>query len=270
VRAPAGHLRGRFAGVCGQRLPHGGAGPLAQRSAWFVALVPPAFVLAFAYSEAIAGCLAVAAFLALRSRRWWWAALAGFVSGLLRPSGALLAVPAAIEGLRGLRGCGPREWVARAVAVLAPLAGVGAFLGWVGLRFGRPLFPIEVQQRHFLRGGSPNPLVAAGRAGADAPNGRFWVTGFHFPLLVVIVALAVVAARRWPASYSAFAAATILVAYSAHRLGSVERYSFAAFPLVLALASLTENRRAEQAATALAGAGMLALATLAFLGLYIP
>src|SRR5207244_12116389 len=65
----------------------GGDAASAGRAGWLVALVPSAFVLVMGYSEAIAGCLAVAAFLSLRSRQWWWAALAGYLSGLPRPSG---------------------------------------------------------------------------------------------------------------------------------------------------------------------------------------
>ena len=241
-----------------------------RRAAWFVALVPPAFTLVMGYAEALAGCLAVAMFLALRSRRWWWAALAGFLSGLLRPSGALLAVPAAIESLRGVRRTTWDEGLARATAVLSPLVGVGTFLAWVGARFGDPLLPITVQQRSFLRGGFVDPFVALFHAGRSAFDGQFGGNGIHFPLLVVLVVLAAVAVVRLPASYSAFAGATVIVALSARRLGSVERYGFAAFPLLLVLALVTASPRAGQAALVLATAGMVALATLAFLGLYIP
>ena len=243
---------------------------LARRAVWFLALVPPAFTLVMGYAEALAGCLAVAMFLTLRSKRWWWAALAGVLSGLIRPSGALLALPAAIEALRGLPRTSWSERAGRAAAVLSPLAGVGAFLTWVGFRFGDPFFPISVQQRSFLRGGFVNPAVSLFRAGSAAFDGRFGANGIHFPLLVVLVVLAIVAVKRLPASYSAFAVASVLVALSARRLGSVERYGFAAFPLLLVLASLSASRRMEQAALSMAAAGMVALCTLAFLGLYVP
>ena len=247
-----------------------GDGGVGRRAAWFVALVPPAFTLVMGYAEALAGCLAVAMFLALRSRRWWWAAVAGFLSGLLRPSGALLALPAAIEGLRGVRRTTWDERLGRATAVLAPVAGVGTFLAWVGARFGDVMLPITVQQRSFLRGGFLNPFVALYRAGRAAVDGQFGGNGIHFPLLVVLVVLAAVAAVRLPASYSAFAGATVIVALSARRLGSVERYGFAAFPLLIVLALMTARPRAEQAALTVSSAGMVALGTLAVLGLYIP
>jgi hypothetical protein len=57
---------------------------------------------------------------------------------------------------------------------------------------------------------------------------------------------------------------------SARRLGSVERYCFSAFPVVLALVSLTRSRRVEMGVLVSSGVWMAGFATLAFLGLYVP
>jgi len=113
-----------------------GDGALARRSVWLVALAPPAYVFVMGYTEATASALAVAMFLALRTRRWGWAALAGALAGLARPVGVLLVVPAAIEATRGWRAVRPRQRFPRVIAVVAPAAGAGAYLGWVQLRFG--------------------------------------------------------------------------------------------------------------------------------------
>ena len=241
-----------------------------ERAAWLVALVPPAFVLVFAYAEAIAGCFAVAMFLALRSKRWWWAAVAGFFSGLVRPSGVLLAAPAAIEGLRGVRTLAASEAVARLAAVAAPFAGAGAYLVWVGARFGHPMLPFDIQQRSWLRDGFLNPAVAFWRTADAAFSGHFGGNGIHFPLLVVAVVLVVVVFMRWPLSYGAYAALTLLVALSAHRIGSLERYCFLTFPFVLGIVSLTRSRRVELGVLVASGACMAGFATLALLGAYVP
>ncbi|MCU1449778.1 MAG: hypothetical protein JWP02_1948, partial [Acidimicrobiales bacterium] len=236
------------------------------------ALVPSAFVLVMGYSEAIAGCLAVAAFLSLRSRRWWSAAVAGYLSGLTRPSGVLLALPALVEAARGARRLAVGEAAARLAAVVAPAAGVGTYLLWVGARFGKPLLPLTIQQRSWLRGGFLDPAVALWRAGRAAFAGHFSGSGnaIHLPLLVVAIVLVVVVCRRWPASYGVYAVVTVLVALSARRLGSAERYCFSAFPLVLALVSITRSRRVELGVLVASGACLGAFATLAFLGLYVP
>ncbi|MBV8559205.1 MAG: hypothetical protein JO050_00430 [Acidimicrobiia bacterium] len=248
----------------------GGDARTAERAAWFVALVPPAFVLVFAYSEAVAGCLAVAMFLALRSKRWWWAVAWGFLSGLTRPSGALLAVPAAIEGLRGARGLAASEIIGRLAAVVAPLAGVGAYLGWVGLRFGHPMLPLDIQNRPWLRAGFLDPATAVKNSATAAFAGHFGGNGIHFPFVLLFLALVVVVCLRWPLPYGAYAAVTLLVALSAHRLGSVERYCLLTFPFVLAIVSLTRSRRVELGVLVASGACMAGFATLALLGAYVP
>ena len=87
---------------------------------------------------------------------------------------------------------------------------------------------------------------ASGQIAGQGQN-FFGGNGIHFPLLMVAIALVVVLALRWPLSYAAYAAATLLVSLSAHRIGSSERYLFATFPFVLAIVSLTRSRRVETA-----------------------
>ena len=71
---------------------------LARRAVWLVYLVPPSFVLVMGYAEATFMTAAAIVLLTLRTRRWWIAAAVAFAAGLVRPVGALLAVPAAVEG----------------------------------------------------------------------------------------------------------------------------------------------------------------------------
>ncbi|MDQ1397710.1 MAG: hypothetical protein QOG64_2969, partial [Acidimicrobiaceae bacterium] len=140
-------------------LSEGAGAEVAARAAWLVALAPPAFVLVMGYSESLALCLAVGAFLALRDRRWGWAAAIGLAAGLARPVGLLLMVPALVEAGRGWRGCRTGERLARLAAVVAPAAGAGLFLLWVWRRFGDAMLPFRVQQVEGLRGRTVNPVV---------------------------------------------------------------------------------------------------------------
>ena len=82
--------------------------------------------------------------------------------------------------------------------------------------------------------------------------------------------LLVPAVRRWSPPLSALAVATTLIAVSAENLGSFERYVWASVVPVLTVAWLCRGRTARRVAPIVAGAGMAILATLAFLGYYVP
>jgi hypothetical protein len=185
---------------------------------------------------------------------------------LSRPLGVLLVVPAVIEAVRA-KG---KPAVERIAAALAPAAGMGAYFAWSWLAFGDALRPVTVQQAFDRRGGFENPIGRLIEAARQLAGGTDLGSGLHLPWAVGFLVLLVVAFRRWPVSYGAFAAAILLVALSAHNLDSLERYGLSAFPLVLALADVLRARWAETAAIALCGAGLVTYATLAFLGAYVP
>jgi hypothetical protein len=243
---------------------------LARRAAWLIAIAPPAYVFVLGYTEATATLLAVAMFLALRTRRWGWAALAGVGAGLVRPVGLLLVVPATIEALRGWRLARARERLRRMAAVLAPAAGAGIYLGWVGARFDDWLLPLRVQQRAGLRGRFTNPFTTLGHAARTLFDGGDATTGLHLPWVLVLAVLVVVAFRHWPASYGAFALAMLVVGISSSTLNSIERYALSAFPFVLAAASVTRVATVERMVLLLSTAAMVAYTVLVFLGVAVP
>jgi len=247
-----------------------GDASLARRAAWFVALAPPLFVMVMGYGEPVALALSVACVWALRRRRWGWAAAAGFLAGLTRPVGLILVVPAAIEAVRGLGAAPGRERATRVLAVAAPVLGAGSFLLWVWARFGDALLPLDVQNRAYLRGGFVDPVSTLVRSTANVLDGHAGLNGMHLPWVVIVVVLTVVVCRRWPVAYGAYAVASLVLALSARNLGSFERYGFGAFPVVLALATITARPWAERAALAICAATMAAYATLAFLLYYVP
>jgi hypothetical protein len=243
---------------------------LAQRAGWLLALVPPAFTLVMGYAEPLFLLTTIAGFLFLRQKRWLGAAACGFLAGLCRPIGVLFAVPAAIEALRDRRNRAPGDTLGRVLAVLAPVAGSGVYLAWIGWRFGDPLLPMRLQDRPDRRGSFVDPISSLVDAARDLGNGELVGSGLHLPWAIGFLVLLVVLGRRWPASYTAFAAAVLVVALSAENLDSLERYGLSAFPFVLALAGLTTHPWAERAVLAASGAGLAAYSLLAFLSAYVP
>ncbi len=243
---------------------------VAGRAAWFAAVLPSAMVLVVGYAEALFLLLTVAAFVAYRGRRWLPGAVAGYLAGLTRPTGVLLSVPAAIETWRAWGTSSTRARLGMAAAVLAPPAGLCSFLLWSWSTTGDFFRPLDLQNAKNLRGGFQDPISRMWDAGGDLFGGQRFGSGLHVVWAVVFLALVVVAARRLPASYSAFAGVTVVLGLTAHNLDSFERYALAAFPLVIALALLTARPTWERLAVGLTAAGLVAYSTLAFLQITIP
>jgi len=243
---------------------------LARRSLWIGALAPPAFVLVMGYAEAPLMACAVAAFLALRTRRWVPAACAGLVAGLVRPIGVLLVVPALIEAARGLRRARRAERAARAFAVAGPVLGMLAYLIWVWDRTGDLFRALRLQTSPDRRGGLVEPIGNLVDAFRDLVGGDRFGSGLHLLSALLLIALAFVVARRWPVSYSAYAAVSLLLGLTANNLDSIERYALSTFPFLLAVAGLGERPGAERAVLALSAAGLVGASVLAFTGSLVP
>jgi hypothetical protein len=242
----------------------------AERVAWLVALLPPATVLVAGYAESVLLVCSVGMFLALRQRRWWAAAALGIAAGLCRPMGMVLALPAVIEAARGLRQAPRTDRLARAAAVLGPVAGTAVYLGWVQWREGDWALPLRLQNTSELRGGFANPVSLVLDAVRSATNGGGLGEALHLPWIVLFAVLLVVCWRRLPGSYTAYAGALVVVALSGHTLGSFERYGLAAFPLVLALALVLRSPRDERLGLTLCAAGLTVFTTLELLGAFVP
>jgi hypothetical protein len=153
------------------------------------------------------------------------------------------------------------------VAIVAPLAGLATYLLWVGSRYGDWRAPFTVQGD--LRG-SANPLARLVQGLGDMVGAQRFGDGLHIPFVLAFLVLAVVVARRWPASYTVYVGLTLVIALSAANLNSVERYALSAFPLLFAIADLTGTQRRERLALAICGNGLFALCALAWLQVYVP
>ena len=245
---------------------------LAGRAAWLVCLAPPAFTFVMGYAEATFLLFAVGAFLALRRRAWWWAALSGLAAGLTRPIGALLIVPAVIEVFRSFDAPGERgsKRAGSLAAILAGPAGCGAFMAYVGLRFGDAFAPLRIQEQSGHRGPVADPLETLAHDASLLVHGHHLGTAMHLPWAILALALLLVAAVKWPSSYWVYAFCVLAVTLTASNLDSFERYALSAFPLLMAAATLLRSSRTERVVLVLSAAGLLGYAVLAFVGLYVP
>jgi hypothetical protein len=244
---------------------------LARRSVWLLVLAPPAFTLVMAYAEGALLLCTTVTLLAIRSGRWWWAAAAGLVAGAVRPVGLLLIVPVVIEAYRRRRDAGSVPAVlSQLAAVLAPAVGVGGYLAWVGSSFGDAFLPFRLQDQPGHRGVITSPFASMGHNLAAASHGHHLGSALHIPWVVLCLVLLVVAFRRLPVSYAAFAAAVLVVSVASSNLDSFERYALSGFPLAIAASTLTSRRGVEGVVLVVAGVGLAGYSLLAFLGVFVP
>jgi len=235
----------------------------ARRAVWLLYLVPPAFVLVMGYAEATFMVFAALVLMTLRARSWWLAALFGFLAGLTRPVGALLAIPAVVEGWR-------RRDSRAIVPAVAPVAGLLAYLVWAEHRSHDFLYPLRVQEDPTRRGGWVDPVRAVAHAVHELFVGDHVSAGVHAVSALILVGLLVVLARRWPLSYTLYAAAALVVALSTRNLDSLERYALATVPFVFAGADVIADVRWERIVLPAATAGLVLASVLAFTGVLVP
>jgi hypothetical protein len=245
---------------------------IADRVPWVVAFAPAAFVLVMGYTEALFGILVCCVLLAIRSERWWAAAGAGLLAGLLRPTGVVLVLPILIEALRP-GAASWRERVARTAAVLGPLAGLGSFLLWSWVLFADPLRPLVTHTEPGLRGGVLlNPLAALGRVVNAMAGGSVGQLApvVHLPWMVLALVLLYQGRRLLPASFTAFAAGMILLGVTAYDYASFERYASSAVPLLITGAVLLETPSRRRLWLVVGVVAMAGYSLAAFLRFYVP
>jgi hypothetical protein len=223
-----------------------------------------------AYSEAMFMLLAVIVLFASRRSHWWIAAAAGLFAGLTRPVALLLAVPVIVEALQHRRDLVARDVVARVAAVIGPFVGCFIYLSWAANRTKDFLEPLRLQEDPTRRGSPRFPVTNVIDVARDFATGDHDTAGLHLVTVAVCLALLVVLARRWPLSFTLYAAAALVLELTARNLDSLERYMLSTVPFVLALADITDTDGRERVVLVLAVAGLVAASALAFTGALVP
>lgn len=243
----------------------------AARAVWAVALAPAGYVLVMGYTEPLHLALLAGLLLGLRDRRWLLVAVLGAGSGLLRPTGVLVALPVLVEALAGLRAAPRADVVRRVVAVSAPAAGLGGYLAWSGVVLGNPLLPFAVQTRPGLRGGALVDPVPSVVQALQQPLSQ-WPAGpvLHAPGLVVALLLLVVVFRRLPRSHAVYTATGLVLALTSREVQSFDRYALSLLPLALAAGVVVESRRRAVLAAVAAVPLLFVSAFLAFHHVTVP
>ncbi|GAA2618710.1 membrane protein [Dactylosporangium fulvum] len=221
---------------------------VARRASWCLAVFPTGFFLLSPYPSSLFLLLAVGAFAAMRSGRWWVAgALCALASGT-RSAGLLLAVPFVFEYVR------QRGWKLRldALAVLLVPGGLLAYMTYTYLAEGDALAFMHAQKIWFRELHAPwFAVIESGKAVSRVPlsTGQVNVLGLGAVLfMLTLLVLSVVGpwkVRRdqFALPLLAFTQILFLICFpvmsqSNERLMSVARHVLEVFPMFLTLAVL--------------------------------
>jgi hypothetical protein len=246
-----------------------------------LAFAPLSFFFTAVYTESLFLALSLGSFYAARRERWRLAAVLAAMAAVTRVTGVVLVIPLAIMRLRQTR----RFERGLAWVLLAPAALAG-YLAFTAAKGFGALAPVTEQtgatHQHLLTGPIDTIVLAVRWAFAGvqslatvAPyqpslSGPFSGGAENIMLLAVLaigVAALVVAFRRLPLAYGAYAATALLVCISSPVAGlplhSLDRYALTIFPLWMAAGAWMAKHRLARAVV-LVGAALLAFFTFQF------
>ena len=232
-----------------ERLGPDGAG----RAVLYLALFPTALFLGAVYSESLYLALALGSFLLAERGRFLGAGALAGLAMLTRPVGIALLPALALLAWRSSE----RRRALLGVAASLPVAALYPLL--LGLWIGEPLAPVRAQEGIWERAlswaGPLGGLWEGVAALADSDPARTLALNVQqLAFVLLFVALAVVAWRRFGAPYGLFALGSLAIplSFPAERfpLLSMSRFGLVIFPLVLALAALGARQRLHEAIVA--------------------
>lgn len=210
----------------------------AGRAMVLTAFFPGSFVLSFAYSEALFLSLAAGCLWSLH-RRWWWAAgLLAALGTATRPNGVALVVACAVAAALAIRS--RRDWWSLVAPVLAPI-GFIAFQLAIDAHTGERRVWFRVQREAWDEGTSFGKTALTStwkffQSPFSSPSALLTTAS-----LFGLAAMAFAAwKRRLPWSFLAYSAVVIALMVIPATVTARPRFVYTAFPLVIALAALFE------------------------------
>jgi hypothetical protein len=194
-----------------------------------VAVWPASFALFAGYAESLTIALVVWAVIFARVGRWWPAALGGFLAGLGRPSGVLVAVPLCILALRNRR--------APALAVFLTPLGLLGYWGW--LRWSGRLPVVEAYRLYQGMVLAP-PWVSVWESVRAPVAQHDAMLAIRLGLIIFVVALSLRSEIRLEDKLFALAVILQMLLYAGRPAVGAVRYLLPVYPAFLALGSYAQ------------------------------
>lgn len=202
-----------------------------------LAAYPLAIFLAAAYTDASFLAATLIFFLGVRTRRWWAAAGAGVVAGLLRPVAAILTIAllAELAVEVALHRTDHETVKGRLLASAGPLVGTGLYSAYLWRRFGDPLLFVHTQTRFWHHVTTWPWQTFAYTLGRMLSHPGVMI-GLDLGLLIVFGTLAIAMLTRMRPAYALLTGGLVLAVLISPQpsdkdaVQSAGRYMLAAFP----------------------------------------
>jgi Gpi18-like mannosyltransferase len=218
---------------------------VAHRAIFYISIFPTAVFFSAVYTESLFFALTVASFYYIREHKWLTAGLVGALAALTRSEGVLLFVPFAIEVFSAARAAGfsnflrpPLRLLRIVLGALAIPAGLGAYMTWLWVLHGDPLYFSHVQT-HWNRHFAP-PWVAFVHAYDVIAHSNSTITvsneSLELAFTVIMIVVLAFGFRRLRPSFTAYMVLSILVPMSTSSLMSMPRFALVLFPMFAILA----------------------------------
>ena len=226
---------------------------VATGAVWLLSAFPLALFFSAVYTESLYLLIVVGACYYAERRQFGRSALVGFLGGLVRPNGLLLAVPIAWTAFIADRD--RRRTTLRAAAVIAPMLGVVCFSAYLAWRVGNGSAWFVDQAAWPDNLGQP-------AAGVPASLDLWWIP--NALALALIVASLVPVTKLLGVAYGLFVTVNMAPPLLRHGLMSLGRFSSVMFPVFAWLSSRVRGRARTGLIVAFA-IGQLVLAALFFI-----
>jgi len=210
---------------------------VARRAIFYISIFPTAIFFSAVYTESLFFALTVASFYYIREQKWVLAGAIGFLAALTRVEGLLLVIPFAIEWFAAYR-TGARPALRPIIGILLIPLGLAAYMGWLWVLGGDPLYFSHVQV-HWNRHLAP-PWASISHAIYVISHARTSqiIANQILELTFTALMIAVLAAgwRKLRTSAAAYMTLSILVPMSTSSLMSMPRFALVLFPMFTILA----------------------------------
>jgi hypothetical protein len=227
----------------------------ARRATVYVAVFPLGFVFSMMYPESLVLCAIAVAALAAMRRRWFVTALVAAIGTLARPEMLFVTLPLLPLALRER---GARRGLAFG-AVLAPVAALGSFALYLGLRLGDPLAWTHAE-RAWGRRFTPIGLLTAIEHLPRAVDANAWVLRDVVFFLLYLVLLYAAFRAGTPRLWVLAGAIVVVLPTFSGSFNAIGRFGLLAPAVFWGLAALGASHRADTVIRVL-GAGLLVAAT---------